>query len=229
MRIAIAVKAAAFSVSLAFSAMASAAAYTTLTLPALNTDLTTWSDGGAYSSLFPGAHTLGGIPFALQSDPTTGKNAFVGGPGSIDIKVGVYGATNVYTLINTAWGTMDYPAGSITFLGSAGDTYTVDLVEGVNVRDHFYNVYVNTTSASYVSQVFGSTDYHTAHLDMQNFALPAAFQSQTLTDIVFYSSGSGAGNPFLAGATVAAVPEPETYAMTLAGLALLGAATRRRR
>jgi hypothetical protein len=44
---------------------------------------------------------------------------------------------------------------------------------------------------------------------------------------VTYTSGSGS---FLAGATpIAAVPEPETYAMLLAGLGIVGAVTRRRR
>jgi hypothetical protein len=40
---------------------------------------------------------------------------------------------------------------------------------------------------------------------------------------------NGTYNGTLSGLTVSAVPEPETYAMLLAGLGLMGAAIRRRR
>jgi len=229
-------KAIAFACGLTFCNVSFAASYTTLVLPTLTADIRTWTDGAAYSSLFPSSAVFDSVPFQLQLD-VNGNNVFVGpgAPGATgaietDIPVGVYGVSNVYTLINSAYGTMGVNIGSITFNGSAGASYTVSLIEGDNVRDHYYGSFVNSTSASYVTQaVVGINDYGHAHLDMQNFALPATFQTQTLTDIVFYSPGTPGGIPFLAGTTVAAIPEPETYAMLLAGLGLLGFMARHRK
>lgn len=214
-------------VALASTGLAAhAASYTTTTLPTLNDDIRNWTGGSAYSSLFPSSPVFSGVPFSLQE--SGGKTVF-NGVGSTTISVGVFGVTDVYTLINTAWGTAKATVGSITFIGSAS-SHTVDLVEGYNVRDHYYGHYVNTTTASYVSHaVFGTNSDGNAHLDMQDFVLPTAFQSQTLKSIVFESTGGSSGSPFLAGLTVAAVPEPESYAMLLAGLGLLGAIARRRK
>jgi hypothetical protein len=47
--------------------------------------------------------------------------------------------------------------------------------------------------------------------------------SQTITSVTFSATGSSHGFE------VAAIPEPETYALMLAGLGLIGAAARRRR
>jgi hypothetical protein len=205
--------------------VANAATYTTTALPELNGDIRTWTDGGAYAGLFPSSQVFSGVPFSLQE--SGGNDVFVG-VGSTTIKVGVFGVTDVYTLINTAWGTAGANVGSITFNGSM-DSYTVNLIEGDNVRDHYYASYVNSTTASYVTQaVVGINAPGNSHLDMQDFVLPTSFQSQTLNSIVFNSTGGGAGSPFLAGLTVAAVPEPETYAMLLAGLGLLSVCARRK-
>ena len=182
----------------------------------LNEDITTWNDGSLYAGKFNGTQTLGGVPFELQTD-ADGDNVFWGtdlnlstfsGSSSLTLTLAtnLYGATTVYTLINSAWGTAGSNVGSITFNASNGDTYTVQLVEGVNVRDHFYGGYVNTVSSSTVTtSVIGSDTPGTAHLDMQAFALPASFAGETLTSIVFTSTGGSAtGLPFLAGATVRA-------------------------
>ena len=182
----------------------------------LNQNLTTWSDGSKYAN-FNGSRTLGGVPFELQTD-ADGDNAFWGsnltpwtlnGPSSLTLTLStsLYGATTVYTLINSAWGTANRNVGSITFNATNGDSYTVQLVEGVNVRDHYYGSYVNTVSSSTVTKnVIGSDTRNTAHLDMQTFTLPSSFASETLSSIVFTSSGSSStGLPFLAGVTVKAL------------------------
>lgn len=203
---------------------ANAASYTTLNLPingatsTLVADITQWSDGGAYSGLFPSSQNFSGVPFQLQNN--SGYNVLM---DWADVSVNVFGVSNVYTLINTAWGDFGATVGDLTFYGSGGAVYSVSLVEGGNVRDHFFGGFVNTTSDSYVTQaVVGANTYGAAHLDMQNFALPTAFQSQTLTHFVFNPTGGYTGSPFLAGATVAAVPVPA--AAWLLGSGLLGLA-----
>ncbi|MDD2800855.1 MAG: hypothetical protein PHE96_05295, partial [Methylococcales bacterium] len=182
----------------------------------LNEDITTWSNGGVYAGKFNGTQTLGGVPFELQTD-ADGDNVFWGtnldisnfsGSSSLTLTLptNLYGATTVYTLINSAWGTDGRNVGSITFNAGNGDTYTEQLVEGVNVRDHYTGSFVNTLSSSAVTlNVIGSNTPNSAHLDMQAFALPASFAGETLTSIVFTSTGSSStGLPFLAGVTVQA-------------------------
>lgn len=201
--------------ALAASALnvAHASSYTTVTIPQLTDDIRTWGDGGLYAPLFPSSQTFAGVPFSLQLD-SSGHDVFEGvavpGVQQVTINVGVTGVTDVYTLINTAYGVMNAEVGSITFNGSAGATYTVKLVEGDNVRDHLVNVYVNTTTADYVTHdVYGTDDNLTAHLDMQDFKLPDAFKTQKLSTIVFSSTGGDSqGNPFLAGLTVLSTNSP---------------------
>ncbi len=180
-------------------------AYTTVSLPTVNTDLRTWTNGTAYSALFSGVQNLGGVPFALQLD-AGGHNAFEAwvGAGPLDITVGTFGVSTVYTLINSAMGTLGANVGSLTFNGSAGASYTVNLVEGTNIRDHYFGSYVNSITDTSVAQaVVGVNSAGHAHLDRQAFTLPDAFKTQTLTDIVFSNAGTNSyGIPFLAGVTV---------------------------
>jgi hypothetical protein len=181
----------------------------------LNQNLTAWSDGSRYSA-FNGLRMLGGVPFELQTD-ADGDNAFWGsnltpwtlsGSSSLTLTLNtsLYGATKVYTLINSAWGSTNKNVGSITFNATNGDSYTVQLVEGVNVRDHYYGGFVNAVSSGTVTKnVIGSDTSGTAHLDMQTFTLPNSFATETLSSIVFISTGSSStGLPFLAGVTVKA-------------------------
>ncbi len=206
----------------------SASAATTVTLTGSNTDIRTYSDGAVYAPLYDSTQTLAGIPFAFAA--ISGQTAITGGP--VTIVTSIANPGTVYTLVNTAFGSLGSNAGNITFNATGGLSYTVNYIEGDNVRDHFYDGFINTTSSSTVTQtVWGTNTPGTAHLDMQTIVLPSAFHGQTLTSIVFDSSGkdSSTGIAFLAGVTVAApVPEPPGYAMLGLGLGLLGAVVRRR-
>jgi hypothetical protein len=212
--------------------IAKATVYTTVSLPVLNSNLLAWTDGSAYSGLFPSSQAFTGVPFQLQNNIATGNNVYVAPLGNSTLSIGtsVFGATDVYTLINTSWGQSGSIVGSLTFIDDIGDKYTVNLQEGYNVRDHYYNPspYVNFTTASYVTQaVWGINASGHSHLDMQNFVLPTVFHTHTLTQIQF--SGINAGNPqgapAIAGLTVAGVPEPSV--MILLGIGIIGFAGRK--
>lgn len=183
----------------------------------LNQNITTWSGGGTYTPYMSGSQTLGGVPFTMQTsasgmDVVWGTSTSVfsvpGGAAytnTATLNTNLYGATTVYTLINSAWGNAGSTVGSITFKASNGDSYTVNLVEGVNVRDHYLGGFVNTVSASYVTPNVIGVAGSGAHLDMQAFVLPASFTTEILSSIVFTTVGSSAtGLPFLAGVTVKA-------------------------
>ncbi|MFO1369345.1 MAG: hypothetical protein U1F46_10150 [Marinagarivorans sp.] len=199
--------------------------YTTIALPELNTNIKTWSDGGQYNAYFPSASTLGGVPFNLQQN-SAGNNSFV---GTLSIPVDIYGVTSIYTLMNTAWGQFGAEVGSLTAIGSAGAMQTFTLIEGDNIRDHFYGNYVNSLSATYVTpSVIGGRQAGSAHIDMQAFTLNAAFSHQILTTVVFNGAGGNPqGMPFIAGLSVSAVPEPASIMLWLAGLTCLGLYARR--
>lgn len=200
-------------------------AYTPVELPQLNTNIKTWSDGSRYNPYFPSDSELGGVPFKLSQD-SAGNNSFI---GTLTIPVGIYGVATVYTLMNTATGQLGAQVGTLTAIGSNGAIQSFALIEGDNIRDHYYGNYVNSISANYVSlNVAGGSQPGTAHLDMQAFALNSEFAQQTLTSITFSGAGGNPqGVPFIAGLTVSAVPEPNTILMWLAGILIFACRVKR--
>jgi hypothetical protein len=192
--------------------------FTPVTLPMLTHDMRTWSDGGAYAPLYPSSNrTLAGVPFAFQSN-TAGSNVLIpeGDHQYVHIPVDVFGVSTVYTLINVCGGLDGYNIGSLTFSGSGGSSYTIDLVVGRNIRDHYYGGFTNTTTDPMTTQaVFGINSPGHSHYDMQTIRLPSSFEGETLNEILFYGNPwpggvPGSGAALLAGATVEAVPEPAT-------------------
>ncbi len=207
------------------AAPAHASTYTALTLPELNANIRTWASGSDYVPLFPGVQTFNGVPFTLAVD---GSGNTVFNAGTFEIAANVAGATTVYTLINSAWGSYGATVGSLEFYGSGGAYARVDLVEGTNVRDHYNGGYNNIIDPQYAQLAFQGAGG--ARLDEQTFTLPAAFATDTLTKIVFTNSGGNPqGSPFIAAATVAAVPEPASWALMLLGGFGLSVWARRRR
>lgn len=208
------------------SVPAQAASYTELTLPNLNTNLSGWTDGAVYSAIFPGEHVWNGVPFKLESQ-ANGNKAFMG--GVLNIPVNIYGVTSSFTLMNSAWGVAGKTVGKVEFFGSSGVYYSANLLEGSNIRDHFDGSFAGTLDGVNAKPAYNIGAGH-SRLDMQIFNLPAEFASQTLQRIRFtdYALGNPNGSAFIAAATVAAVPEPETYAMLLAGLGVVGWSLRKR-
>ena len=211
--------------------------------PQANADIQTYTGGSNYQL---GGTTLNvaGVPFALgqydtPSNPTGAATTGVvqsGGGGTsftFSMAPNTY-ATEVYTLMNTAWGSLGTDEANIIVTGSHGETATLDLVEGQNIRDHFNDGFVNTlTDGSVVSTYFSGGSVAptgTDRLDRQSFVLPSTFSGDTISSITFkaLSASYPNGAPFLAGLTLAnsnTVPDvPSAAVPVLAALALLMAA-----
>ncbi len=133
-------------------------------------------------------------------------------PSSFDIPVNIVDPTEVYTLINSAYGEYGDTVGAVEFEATGGLTYTVDLVEGQNIRDHNNDGYEDSIGLAGLGDTYlGSASYGggQVRLDEQGFVLPAAFQSATLTDIILLGYGNVPdGEPFMAAATVATANGP---------------------
>lgn len=203
---------------LSAAALAHADTYTTVSLPTLNADLRTSTGGDVLAPLFPGLHTWVGVPFQLDVSAQGNTSFFI---GVLDIPVGVYGVTSAYTLINSGFGAFGSNNGSIEFFGTSS-TYKVDLVQGVNIRDYYDNIFNNVIDG--VNAVVAYVDGR-SRLDAQIINLPQAFASETLVSMRFTSLDQGqAGQPFISAATVAVaapVPEPGGVLMLLSGGVLL--------
>jgi hypothetical protein len=171
---------------------------------------------GAKGTYFPGGPvgsvTLGGIPFNIRSNAAgfqawNGYDASKGGAGpvSITIPVNIYGATGVYTLINTYWGTPG-PASytALVFTGSGGAKYTDHLVGNSDIRGWCCVGSINGTSTINVySEAQSPINGQPGYLDMQHIVLPPVFATQTLTSIKVIDSGNtGLQRTVLDGVTV---------------------------
>jgi hypothetical protein len=188
-----------------------------------------------------GVTTLGGIPFNIISN-ADGKEAWAAGVAaaggdsvvSITMNENVFGATNVYTLINTWWGTPGTYA-SLIFTGSGGAIYTKDLVGNSDIRDYNQATWLNSINGTTTTQVFDGISNWGAQgrLDMQHIALPGEFASQSLISIQLVDSGrSGFQRTVLDGVTifsndVQSAPVPSS--LSLLGIGALCLAVGRRR
>ncbi len=100
------------------------------------------------------------------------------------------------------------------------------LVGHSDIRDYNQYTWTNTINDTTTKEVFSNGAGQ--RLDMQSYALPGAFASETLTSIVLDDTGANNFQRILvAGLTVKTIPAPG-----LAGMSLIGAVTlagRRRR
>jgi PEP-CTERM motif len=156
----------------------------------------------------------------------------------------------------TAIGKPDYPGSGSTFSVTLGDggSITLEFVDnrltgsgdskadlwvfevGPDVEDTFVEISKDGSTWSPVGKVFGSTA--SVNIDAFGFSLADQFRFVRLTDDTNEGGQSGdsvgadidaLGAISSVAAPPPAIPEPETYALMLAGLALVAAAARRRR
>lgn len=200
---------------------------------------------GANESYPDGPIEFNGIPF---SRPASGLNAWrawyrvdgsVEGTRTLDIDVALFGAEEVYTLLNT-FGGEQLPGtyASIQFYGDGGAFYEKHLDGNDDVRDYLNGEFTQSINGTSTVNVFtaGSGRYDEVRLDMQKFVLPGEFHNQTLDTIRLVDTGDIPGTVFqrllLSGVTVAAAPVPEPTSLALwSGLGIMGliAAYRRKR
>jgi len=202
----------------------------------VNADLQTQYTNG---SNYPSGGTIltnGNVSFTLAYGPngTSGTGTLQTGPfnpssavnipvstSTFDIKVNIADPGTVYTLINSAYGLLNQTIGSVEFKATGGLDYTVNLVEGQNIRDHNNDGWNNLIGSGSLGHMYINTFSFAGgqvRLDEQAFVLPTSFQSATLTDIILNGTGNPDGEPFLAAATVTsstetAVPEPPSLVM----------------
>ena len=193
----------------------------------VNSDLTTYTGGSSYPQ-HGGAITVDTIPFELATIGSGQDTAVIQTDGTQDfsIPVGVSGVTTVDVLVNSAYGSCGADVGEIDFVGSS-DTYSYQLTEGVNLRDHFNGKFCNSAGDTTATASFGGG---ADRLDLESIQLPPSFSGQTLESIDFEGFGNDPlGEPFLAAATIitpadpdpAPVPEPPQLLAVCASAAVL--------
>lgn len=162
--------------------------------------------GTALGGINPGFSLYSGLahvaPFKADHDGAAGSIAIRDAVGGVGLTEGSFRALTNWSITNDD----NDPASVFTYIGSAYDG-SVDYGAGVipggdGLADHQVSKVFHLTAGDY-SIFAGGTDY----------------ASQGVLPLVSYG---------LEG-MVSVVPEPETYAMLLAGLGLLGASTMRRR
>ena len=181
------------------------------------------TNGSTYQS---GSQNYGGIPFMIPTGPPnywSGCGAANFGPGtvSLTIPVGVFSVRSAFTLLNTLWsqpGPNAYLA--ITFNGSAGATETVSMVGGVNVRDYNNDGGQNTINNTSTVQAWDNG--RGQRLDRQEYILPAAFATQTLTSVTLTDTGNeDFSRALFAGITVSTCHAYVTEQLTTSGGTIL--------
>lgn len=216
--------------------------YQMIDLVSPNHALSAMTSGYKYPA--PGDYMFGDVPYRIGTPDVDGFNIWHSADyppqqrtQTYELPINVFGATEVYTVMNIWWGVAQSQVATVEFFGSAGATYTKALVVGEDLRDHVVGGFVDTVNGTSTIQVFqDAIDDGEAHvrLDRQTFVLPAEFTNQTLERMVITNLTSvvaetdGQGQTFLVAATVAAVPEPQSYALMLAGAGLLAWRMRKR-
>jgi hypothetical protein len=185
-----------------------------------------------------GLAELGGNPLTTGVVQTPGNTPFgTTSSYTFSVPTGTH-ATELFSLLNTAFGAAGFNEGSVVVTGTGGETATLNLTEGFNIRDHNNDGFVNTLSDPTVVPTYfllGSPVSPTisaqTRLDRQQLILPSSFDGDTIASITFNGiDNAGDGEAFLAGLTLsdASVSAPETPSMAVLALAIVALAAARR-
>ena len=220
------------------AAVAARAQYTEIDLRSqVNVDIQNYTDGHNYQ-LGGTQLIVSGVPFALaelNNNPNTTGVVQGGGPSETGqfnytflMPAGMR-ATVLYTLLNTADGEPGVNEGSIVVTGTGGETATLNLIEGYNIRDHNNDGFVNTLSDPTVVPTYFLNGAPTTlsiqtRLDRQQLILPGTFSGDTIASITFQGDAQGEyypknGAAFLAAMTLQTVQTQVTNLVTITATA----------
>ncbi|MCE9559408.1 MAG: hypothetical protein K8R88_10690 [Armatimonadetes bacterium] len=160
----------------------------------VNGNITTYTGGGGYPQN-GGTVSIAGIDHQLARTSTGKSGSMVFGGTTNIIPIGQFGVKEIYTLINSGFGTNGQLNGRIEAHGSGGLLQTFLLTQGDNIRDHYNGNYNNSAP-----NVNGTLSYSTGvRFDQQKMVLSSAFHTATLTELRFIGQNNGGsnGNPFL--------------------------------
>jgi PEP-CTERM motif len=184
-----------------------------------------------------------GTSFDITSDANghnygelRGSDGQLFSPGTYTVDIGIFGVTDVYTLMNAYAPQPRQVLASVEFIGSEGATETFQLVNGINVRDEFMGAYANTINGTTTRNAFTVTGqgaagtgsdqtgaYGTYVIDEQRFVLPSEFATQTLEQIIYTYTGASGTGILEALSVVTSVPEPSSVILLGAGMAMASA------
>jgi hypothetical protein len=186
-----------------------------------NQNLQTFPDGHEYP-LGGTQIDVGGIPFGLSMlDNIPGTTGVVQTPAdnqSYTFNVpSDTSATVLYALMNTSWSDPNIDEGCIIVTGSHGESATL----GLGTTTWEPNGGVNSGGLNVQPEIATGP----VELDREELVLPCSFDGDTIASITFDGIDNGGTNsdPFLAGVTLAVVPEPSAFLLIGLGAMILGA------
>jgi hypothetical protein len=175
------------------------------------------------------------IPFDVSASPNNPNWSGIwladGVGDTLSIDLGDYnltGQTTVYALLNNFYGTPNANEYNVT-ISTATQSIAFTSIGSVDTRDYNAAWYTNSLLAATTTPWFDNGQGQ--RYDVRTFALPASFADEQITSFSITQVRNGDVAVF-AGLTfygTPPVPEPETYALWLAALGLMGAVIRRRK
>jgi hypothetical protein len=195
-----------------------------------NTSLYNVNLSATFNANLPGTLGAESVPFYYGPSGIQYYNGAHTSYNDFTLTTSVSNPDVAYLLMNTDWGTTGNQAGTVQFNFSNGQSYTLTLISGENIRDFNNDGYANAITASYVEPGVFTTNEDNGgspgRIDMLDVNL-SAYSNDTLTDITFIDDGSeGTSRLLLAGVTVremneTATPEPSSLFLLGSGLTVL--------